>query len=158
MTLAEFALDQPYLKPRADPSAGGSDEPLTRSDRIVGEAALRGDSRLLSVPVHCGIETMSLATASGSNTPPDGSDREGKDKRGSVPIDIDKDVRQEYWSAVPRRAAGLASKEQRLRIERCSPYRGLIVRCEIDPPMPLHRKRQCDGDDRRPQQRHLKRS
>jgi hypothetical protein len=70
MTLAEVALDQPYLKPRADPSAGGSDEPLTRSDRIVGEAALRGDSRLLSVPVHCGIETMSLATASGSNTPP----------------------------------------------------------------------------------------
>jgi hypothetical protein len=30
----------------------------------------------------------------------DGSDRGGKDKRGSVPIAIDEDVRQEYWSAV----------------------------------------------------------
>jgi GNAT superfamily N-acetyltransferase len=29
----------------------------------------------------------------------------------------------------------------------CSPYRGLIVRCEIEPPMPSRRERQCDADD-----------
>ena len=37
----------------------------------------------------------------------DGRDRGGKDKRGSVPIAVDDDVRQEYWSAVrgaPERA------------------------------------------------------
>jgi hypothetical protein len=61
-----------------------------------GDEVLTSEDHELRGKGQAWIETMSLATASGSNTPAQtGSDRGGKDKRGSVPIAIDEDVRQD---------------------------------------------------------------